>query len=232
MIDDTVPTVTVLPNGPYLVTGGLPLSIEILGVNEKDEVWEFEPVRSFEDQPKYALCRCGESATKPYCDGTHAKIAFDGTETASRASHKEQSKRSDGPQLELDDASAMCAYARFCDAGDGIWKTIRRAGGNSPKVELVRHEGTHCPSGRLVIFEPPSEAPIETAYEKSVVLLEDPQKKCSGPIALRGGIVVKSGDGTEYETRNRVTLCRCGKSQNKPLCDGTHADVAFSDGLS
>jgi CDGSH-type Zn-finger protein len=37
------------------------------------------------------------------------------------------------------------------------------------------------------------------------------------------------GDGFEYEIRNRVTLCRCGASQNKPFCDGTHVSISFSD---
>jgi CDGSH-type Zn-finger protein len=40
---------------------------------------------------------------------------------------------------------------------------------------------------------------------------------------------VVSGDGAAYETRNRVTLCRCGQSSNKPFCDGTHASVGFKD---
>ena len=38
-------------------------------------------------------------------------------------------------------------------------------------------------------------------------------------------------DGTEYEQRNRVTLCRCGASANKPYCDGTHVTVHFQDHL-
>ena len=35
-------------------------------------------------------------------------------------------------------------------------------------------------------------------------------------------------DGTTYEVRNRVTLCRCGASQNKPFCDATHASIGFT----
>ena len=37
-----------------------------------------------------------------------------------------------------------------------------------------------------------------------------------------GRIPIQSADGTEYEVRNRATLCRCGRSHNKPFCDGTH----------
>jgi CDGSH-type Zn-finger protein len=36
-----------------------------------------------------------------------------------------------------------------------------------------------------------------------------------------------AADGFAYETRNRVTLCRCGQSQNKPFCDGAHASIKF-----
>jgi len=41
---------------------------------------------------------------------------------------------------------------------------------------------------------------------------------------------VEASDGTTYEVRDRVTLCRCGHSSNKPFCDGTHKVVGFRDG--
>jgi hypothetical protein len=69
--------------------------------------------------------------------------------------------------------------------------------------------------------------PVERDLPVSVGLVEDPEEGCSGPIWLRGGIKVVSADGFEYEIRNRVTLCRCGQSNNKPFCDGTHASIKF-----
>jgi len=48
---------------------------------------------------------------------------------------------------------------------------------------------------------------------------------------VRGGVAVIAADGYRYEVRNRVTLCRCGASSNKPFCDGTHAAIKFKDGL-
>jgi CDGSH-type Zn-finger protein len=57
------------------------------------------------------------------------------------------------------------------------------------------------------------------------------QEKVQRPIWVRGGICIESADGTPYEVRNRVTLCRCGASANKPFCDGQHAAVGFEDGL-
>jgi CDGSH-type Zn-finger protein len=47
---------------------------------------------------------------------------------------------------------------------------------------------------------------------------------------VRGGIEVHSADGRVYELRNRVALCRCGASGNKPFCDGSHVATGFNDG--
>ena len=62
--------------------------------------------------------------------------------------------------------------------------------------------------------------PIEPELEPSLGLIEDTEKKVSGPIWVRGGIPVVSAEGTTYEIRNRLTLCRCGRSANKSFCDG------------
>lgn len=70
---------------------------------------------------------------------------------------------------------------------------------------------------------------IEPKYEPAVVLIEDPGKGCSGPLWVRGGVQIVGADGFAYEVRNRVTLCRCGASQNKPFCDGSHASIGFDD---
>jgi CDGSH-type Zn-finger protein len=83
-------TVTVTRDGPYIVSGNVPLQSQTIVTNAAgdSESWlEGEPFRTAE---KYALCRCGRSANKPFCDGTHAKIGFDGTETASRARYLDQ----------------------------------------------------------------------------------------------------------------------------------------------
>ena len=74
-----------------------------------------------------------------------------------------------------------------------------------------------CNSGRLVIWDKKTGEPLEPAFEKSIGLVEGPIKGISGPLWVRGGIPVISADGFVYEIRNRVTLCRCGKSGNKPF---------------
>ena len=55
-------------------------------------------------------------------------------------------------------------------------------------------------------------------------------QKVSGPLWVKGGVAIEASDGFAYETRNRVTLCRCGRSSNKPFCDGTHCKTKFNDG--
>lgn len=72
---------------------------------------------------------------------------------------------------------------------------------------------------------------IEHDLPKSIGVVEDPTLGVSGPLWVRGGIKVESENGRPYETRNRVTLCRCGASSNKPFCNGSHASIKFTDGL-
>jgi CDGSH-type Zn-finger protein len=71
---------------------------------------------------------------------------------------------------------------------------------------------------------------VEPSLAPSIGLVHDTAKKIGGPIWVRGGIPVVGADGKEYEVRNRVTLCRCGASGNKPFCDGSHASIEFQDG--
>jgi len=222
--------IIVSKDGPYIVSGGIPLAIQTIIPNQDGDSWDWKQGRSFELSSSYKLCRCGHSKHKPFCDDTHAKIGFDGTETATRALHAEQAETYDGPTLTLIDAEDLCAGARFCHPGGRIWSLIRNT--DDPKArELAVREAKHCPSGRLVLHDKKTGDVIESQLPPSIGVVEDPAMACSGPLWVRGGIRVESEDGTAYELRNRVTLCRCGKSCNKPFCDGSHTTVEFKDGL-
>ena len=95
---------------------------------------------------------------------------------------------------------------------------------DDPEVrKIVEFEAAHCPAGRLVVWDKKTGQPIEPHFTPSLGLIEDTAKEVSGPIWARGGIQVISADGKTYEIRNRVTLCRCGQSNNKPFCDGARA---------
>ncbi len=221
-------TVQISKNGPYLVSGDLPLKQETIGTNSAGESVKWTPGKAFPVQAAYALCRCGQSAKKPYCDGSHAKVGFDGTETASREPYQRQAKRMQGPSLSLTDLENLCAFARYCDPNGQVWNQVNESDDPGTRKNFLRQVG-ECPSGRLVAWDNSTGEPIEPQYELSIGLVEDPANQCAGPVWLRGGIQVIGSDGFHYELRNRVTLCRCGASQNKPFCDGKHASIKFQD---
>jgi len=220
--------VVVSENGPYFVYGGVPLSVQVIVPNEQGSSWDWREGKKLETKPEAHLCRCGHSNNKPFCDGSHAKVGFDGEETASRVPFARQAETIDGPTLNLSDAEELCAWARFCDAGAKIWNMIEKT--DDPKVrELAIREANHCPSGRLVVHDAKTRKAIEDPLPPSIGVVEDPDGGCSGPLWVRGGITVESANGKPYEKRNRVTLCRCGASDNKPFCNGSHASVKFKD---
>lgn len=220
--------VVVSKNGPYLVSGGVPLSRQTIVADKKGESQDWHESDPFPAQEKYALCRCGHSSHKPFCDGTHSKIDFNGTETASREPYKQQAEVMDGPVLGLADAEALCAFARFCDPNGQVWSQVSETD-NAEVRETFTRQVHNCPAGRLVAFDEATDAAIEPELPVAIGLVADPVEECAGPLWLTGGIQVVSSDGYEYEVRNRQTLCRCGESSNKPFCDGTHASIKFQD---
>jgi len=223
--------VVISKDGPYIVTGNIPLAMMVIGTNEADESETWQAGKSFPAQQEYALCRCGHSKKKPFCDGAHLRARFDGSETASRAPYLDQAKVLDGPVLALTDAAGLCAFGRFCDPNDQVWSQVARTDDPGTRALFVR-QVNDCPAGRLVVWDKATGKPVEHKLPVSIGVVEDPAQDCSGPLWLRGGIpVISDADGFAYEVRNRATLCRCGASKNKPFCDGTHAAVKFRDGI-
>lgn len=229
-LDATGMKITIVKDGPYQVTGSAPLGRATIGVNANGESVQWiagagEPARR-----AYQLCRCGHSATKPYCDGTHARIGFDGTETASRAAYDNQANVFEGPTLELSDVESLCAFARFCDRNGAVWNTVSEVRSEGDQRVFV-DQVNQCPSGRLRARLRAGGEAIEQDLAPTIALTEDPAQGVAGPLWVRGGITVVGADGVAYERRNRVTLCRCGASNNKPFCDGSHAsdEIRFQD---
>ena len=208
-------------NGPYIVFGRVPLTKQTIIADAEGTAYEWRTSHVYPLLENYILCRCGQSKKKPFCDGTHSKINFNGTETASHKSYVDQAKEIDDPSLRLTDVEMLCASARFCHRAGGIWNLIPQSS-DAKARKIAIEEAADCPSGRLVVWEKETEKSIEPKLEASIGLIEDPQVGVSGPIWVRGGIPILSADGVTYEIRNRVTLCRCGKSSNKPFCDSSH----------
>ena len=220
------PRIKICKDGPYIVSGKVPLDKQIIGIGKEDEpeTW----IQGEKYPPKdCSLCRCGQSKKKLFCDGAHS-LGFDGTETASREPFDKQAEIMDGPTIFLKDASDLCATARFCHRGGGTWELTKHSDGPNAR-KLAIEEACQCPSGRLVACDKKTGEIFEKKFEPSVSVVEDPQKNASGPLWVKGGVQIESSDGFEYEKRNRCTLCRCGKSKNKPFCDGSHIEVRISD---
>jgi CDGSH-type Zn-finger protein len=226
-MNDDVMQIAITEHGPYRVTGAVPLARRTIVANDEGDSVDWAEGPSLEAPASYRLCRCGHSSNKPFCDGTHATIGFDGTETASRRPYLEQASEQDGPSLTLTDAQPLCAFARFCDVAGQIWNLIEEAGDDAST--LVKEEAAHCPSGRLVVWDRDTRTALEPTFERSIGVVADPAQGVAGPLWVRGGIPIVAADGTTYEVRNRVTLCRCGASRNKPFCDASHAQIGFNE---
>jgi len=226
-VDSNSMKIRVTRNGPYMVSGHVPMHDETIGCNEEGESTHWIRGKDYPAKGNYTLCRCGGSKNKPYCDGSHVHNGFDGTETASREPYLVQARRKKtGPEVDLTDAEDLCSFARFCDRAGTIWKLVKQPGEEARETTI--QEGKDCPSGRLVVWTKDGK-PIEPELEPSIGVVDDPPMDCEGPLWVRGGIPVESADGFTYEVRNRVTLCRCGRSGNKPFCDGGHATSPESD---
>ena len=226
--------ITITVDGPYLVQGVMPLAHQHIVTNAHGESVSWRQGKTVETPAteSFALCRCGQSATKPFCDGTHLRVGFDGTETASREPYDVQAEHIEGPVLMLDDVVALCAFARFCDPQGQVWHLVQERD-RPAAAHLVEQQAGDCPGGRLRARQralSQSGSPsVEPHFEPSIGLVQDTAKGVSGPLWVRGGVQVISADGSAYEVRNRVALCRCGDSANKPFCDGSHASSGFND---
>lgn len=224
------PRITVTKYGPYLVVGAVPIHHQHVVTNAEGESLDWRQGEPVEAGAQYALCRCGHSARKPFCDGTHKKVGFDGSETASRDSLRHQAEAAggviDGPAITLLDAERLCAFGRFCDVAGKVWSLVERS--DEPEARrLAEHEAACCPSGRLVAIDKHTGKALEPHHEPSIGLVHDTARHEAGPLWVRGGIPIEGADGHAYEVRNRQTLCRCGASSNKPFCDGSHASIHF-----
>jgi CDGSH-type Zn-finger protein/uncharacterized Fe-S cluster protein YjdI len=223
--DDDLPGIRVRPNGPYLVRGDLPL-----GRTAQVETEFGEPVGWVPDEPldhsdgRYALCRCGGSNDKPFCDGSHKTNGFDGTETADRGEIAERRMEFPAGEGTVSFDLATCEHAGYCGDRFTNWRRMAREADDPAVRERLMQMVRLCPSGALEMKPDADAELLEPALPVSIGVVRD------GPLWVRGGIEITAADGETYEVRNRVTLCRCGHSRTKPLCDGSHKHIGFRDG--
>lgn len=215
------PRIKIMKNGPYIVTGKVPLSEQIIVSDKEGTATGWQEGKIYPVSEKYSLCRCGKSKSMPFCDGAHIRARFKGEETADQTPFAEKAEVLEGPKLVLLDNVELCVLARHCHVGTRTWSLVRTSDRPEDK-ELAVSSACNCPAGRLVVYDKDTDEIVEPDFEPSIGLIEDPYTGKSGPIWVRGGIPIEGAGGQEYEARNRVTLCRCGRSRNMPYCDGMH----------
>ncbi|HYJ61595.1 MAG TPA: CDGSH iron-sulfur domain-containing protein [Actinomycetota bacterium] len=215
------PRVVVTADGPYEVHG-VPLVRTAQVETEYGEPVDWAPDDPLPSRGVPRLCRCGRSSTKPFCDDSHEIDGFDGTEVADRGRYDDRAATFPAHGFTLHDDLPLCTDAGYCgDRFEHVWDMLDRT--TDPQVAArVRAMVRRCPSGRIVTRDPDGTAD-ELAYPPSVAVVAD------GPLWVRGGVPVVAADGEPYEVRPRQTLCRCGHSENKPFCDGSHKVVGFTD---
>lgn len=216
--------IRITKDGPYIVTGGVPLFEK--RVVYRDGLYVWEDGRELPQAERYTLCRCGKSDDAPFCDGQSHK-RFRGTETADRRPYSERAETIEGKGIDLLD-DIRCGKAMFCHRhGRSTWDMLRDSDDPNVRNELIR-AACECPAGRTVAVDK-SGAIHEDVLEPSIYIVQDEGRNVSSGIYIMGGIPITSADGEPYEVRNRVLLCRCGASSDKPFCDATHINRMYKD---
>ncbi len=200
------PTIDISGKGPFIVK-----SLEHLSDAQG------QPVEMAKDV--IALCRCGASKNKPFCDGAHTEIGFSGEKEREETY---ATKEFVGDELTIVDDVGVCCHAGECVEGapdvffqwDGDERiSVTDAAAKEKVIEVIRK----CPSGSLA-YKLGGALQDEVFSQAEIAILED------GPLHVRGGIEL---NGAEPASKNQYTLCRCGASKNKPFCDGAHKEAGF-----
>ncbi|NCO63784.1 MAG: hypothetical protein GW839_09650 [Flavobacteriales bacterium] len=117
-----------------------------------------------------------------------------------------------------------CIHSAICVKGlpdvfkpkEKPWIKIDKA-----STEALIHQVKACPSGALSFFMNDAEDQSAEHLETKVEVREN------GPLLVYGTLSITHKDGSK-ETKNKTTaFCRCGLSNNKPYCDGTHVKKSF-----
>jgi CDGSH-type Zn-finger protein len=218
--------IKVSPNGPYLVSGAVSLTRRAIVRSEHGEAMTWQTTARLESGVGFALCRCGGFANKPFCDGTHARNGFDGSETAASDTYDERASTYETTRVVVRDDRTIREHAGFCgNRLTNVWKMVRGTGADdsvarSQMMSMIEH----CPSGALTYRMTADGEDVEPELAVEIAVTD------AGPYFVTGRVQIDRADGMPFEVRNRVTLCRCGQSKNKPLCDGSHLDAGFEGG--
>jgi len=215
--DQVKPKILPLVNGPYyLINDMKPKLVDNLQDSKGEPLSTIRGV---------ALCRCGASKNKPFCDGTHGTIGFSSlnktlNENDNEKRIKDKRRNYFGKEITIHDNRKICSHAAEC--GDNlpfVFKLNERPwiDPDGARIQEVINTIRKCPSGAL-------------SYSIDDIEYRDPEEKRNpmvtvsknGPYHITGGIELL-GEGVEFGEgawMEHYALCCCGASENKPFCDG------------
>ena len=213
--------VVVAENGPYLATN-VPAVRSHLG--------EQLPV-----PPQLALCRCGQSAIKPFCDGAHARTGFTGDKDPSRVPDRRDT--CPGEQVTVFDNRGICQHSGLCtDRLPAVFRTdaVPFVAPNGGRLDEIIRAVRDCPSGALGLALDGEEARLFVDWngEREAAI----EVSLDGPYRVTGAIPLLDAAGADMaraagSSGEHYALCRCGHSRNKPFCSGMHWYAGFRDPL-
>ena len=215
-------------NGPYIVKGGVPLVRKTQVVSEYGEPLTWQKTGEVEAGKSYMLCRCGQSKNKPFCDDSHLQVNFDGTETAPTDTTAERQQiYAGGVKIVVKRDNPVCMESGFCGTRlTNVRKMLKDSADPQVRAQIMAMI-ERCPSGSYMYALEPDGENVEPDLPQQIALITEitDDGPVEGPLWVTGGIEIERSDGQPFETRNRVTLCNCGASKIKPLCDGTHREL-------
>ena len=207
-----MPTIKPSNNGPYLVSGA-------------SLVTRMADGKEFTCSGTVALCRCGGSKNKPFCDGTHRTNGFTGDKDPDRVPDKRENYA--GKRITIHDNRGLCAHAGRCT--DGLPAVFKY--GEEPWIdpdgagaEEIIAAVRRCPSGALS-YSIDGVEHRDHGGEPAIKFAPN------GPYVCTGGCTVEA-ELMEGGTQDHFDLCRCGKSTNKPFCSGAHWEHQFDQDAS
>ncbi len=100
--------------------------------------------------------------------------------------------------------------------------TLCRCGASKNKPYC---DGSHQATGFTATGEPPTTDKTGMLAVRDGPLAIDPET--DGPLQVRGNLEITSGTGRVVARVTQARLCRCGASNTKPFCDGSHARIGF-----
>ena len=225
--------IVIRPNGPYKVHGDVPLVRKTQVVSEYGEplTWKRGEVLKTTDEP-YFLCRCGHSGDKPFCDASHREADFDDTETADTGLTAErQVTYAGGTHIAVKCDESLCSESGFCgNRLTDVQQMVPHTDDTSVRAQVIAMV-ERCPSGSLTYSIEAGEADVEPDLPRQIAVTTEitSDGPVAGPLWVTGYIPIERADGQPLETRNRVALCCCGLSKDKPLCDGAHRALVIKE---